>query len=97
MPNLYDVGDNPKITGAFTDISGSPVDPTTVTAIWKDPAGVETTLVYGVGNTIVKDSIGVYHFYILINQTGTYFYRWVGTGTNQVAEENHFTVRTSNL
>ena len=97
MANTYEVGDQPKITCTFTNSAGEVVDPTTVTAKYTGPSRVVTTLVYGTDAGLVKESTGVYSFYIPITVGGEYDYRVVGTGNNSAASEGHFHARPLNV
>jgi hypothetical protein len=93
MPNTYDKGDVVKLKVEFTDSdTGSLVDPTTVTAKTKDPAGVIANFIVA-GGQIVKDAVGQYSLKVEPNVAGTWSVRWEGTGTNKGAEEYTFIVR----
>lgn len=51
-----------RCSGPFTDeASGDPVDPSVVVFAWKVAGGETTQYTYGVGDRIVKDSVGNYH------------------------------------
>jgi hypothetical protein len=58
----YDIGDSPVFTVTFRNISEVVTDPTTVTFMWRVPAGTETSYVYGVASEVAKTSTGVYTF-----------------------------------
>ena len=93
MTTEYDIGDLARVTAAFTDgATGAAIDPTAVELTYKDPSGILTTLVYGVG-AISKDSVGNYHADINVTLAGTWTYRWFSTGTGQAASEGLFLVR----
>ena len=92
--NDYDVSDVAKLTAAFTEVeSEAPVDPTTLVLKIVDPAGTVTTWTYGIGIEIVRVSQGVYFFLLLLTVSGTYYYRWEGTGAAQAAGQNSLYVR----
>lgn len=91
----YDKGDAVRFKATFTDVDGAAADPATITLEVKNPAGTISTYVYGT-DPITRESTGVYHYDKTIDQTGIWYYRWVGTGTgSQVAEESSITVRSS--
>jgi len=94
--NIYDIGDVVRCLGTVTS-SGTAVDPGTVYAKFRNPAGSVTTYTYGVDAELVKSSTGVYYFDITIATEGTYYYRLEGTGTNATAQEGVFLVRGSQL
>lgn len=94
MANTYDVGDLIRVSAAFTS-AGAAIDPTAVTAKVKSPAGLTTTLVYGVDAGLIKDSVGNYHVDVSATEAGTYVYRFAATGTAQSASESFFRVRAS--
>jgi hypothetical protein len=92
--NTYDVGDRPKITGQFYR-EGELVDPDSVAATVRDPAGMVTTLEVGTG--LERVSVGTYSFTIDITASGTWFYRLAGSGAHQAAAEGAFRVRPSRV
>lgn len=95
-PKQYDLGDSVRVTASFTDPdTGDAVDPDTVGFKYKDPAGTVTTLTYGDGARIVKDSAGHYHVDVDANLAGRWYYRFYSTGAGQAATERSFTVRPS--
>jgi hypothetical protein len=92
----YLIGNASRVQTRFRNaITGAPVDPTTLTLKIKDPALVETTYVYGVGPQIIKESVGVYYYDLPLIATGTWRYRWEGTGTNMAASEGSLVVNAS--
>lgn len=91
--NVYDVGDVPRISGAFTDANDDPADPSAVSLAYTDPSGNVTTLVYGVDAALVKASTGNYYAEITADETGDWHYRWVSTGTGAGAQIGQFAVK----
>jgi hypothetical protein len=87
--SMLDVGDSPTLSCVFK-VNGTATDPTTVTAKVKKPDGTITTY-----SSPTKDSTGNYHISVSIDQHGTWWHRWVGTGACEVAEEESFEVRAS--
>ncbi len=86
MANTYDVGDGIRLTGTFT-ISGSGTNPGTATITVTDPSEVVTTPAVGNGTD------GVYLVDVIVDEVGTWYYRWTGTGAVIAASESHFFVR----
>lgn len=97
MAETWHIGDLPKVTATFINDTGALVDPDTITAKIKKPDLTITTLVYGVDAALVKDSVGIYHVLIDLTQSGNWFYRFIGTGTRQVANEGTIFVQSSNF
>jgi hypothetical protein len=95
MSNEYDTGDIVILDVTFQarDSGGVlvPTDPTTVVCSVKAPNGTVTT------PAPVKDTTGVYHVDVDVTLSGTYHYRWEGTGAAQGAEEGRFYVRPSGV
>jgi hypothetical protein len=77
----------------FTDPDNANADPDVVKLYIRPPTGNSTTYTYLSGNTIVKSSNGNYYADVSVNATGTWTYRWEGTGTLQAADEGFVEVR----
>lgn len=92
--NPYDLGDIVRISAAFA-VDGTPTDPTTLTATYRSPAGVKTTLTYGVDSALEQDSVGNYHLDVTASLPGTWRYRFAGTGLAAGVGEGQFFVRAS--
>lgn len=97
MSNTYDVGDEVRCTGTWTNAAGVAVDPTTVTFIYEDPSGNTTTLIYSAGPEVVKSSVGVYYVDVDADESGRWQTRWQSTGTGKAAGEDEFSVRRRNV
>ena len=83
MTTSYDVGDKA-------------VDPTTVTFMWRTPAGTETSYVYGVASEVARDAVGVYRFTApIIAARGPHACRVKSTGAAVAAAEIVVTARRS--
>ena len=94
MANTYNIGDLARISSAFTTAAtGTPTDPTTITARVKAPDGSLTVFTYPSG--VTKDSTGNFHADFVPTMSGTHFYRWEGTGSAQAASEASFYVQPS--
>lgn len=71
----------------FTAVIGpasTPIDPTTLTFSYMDPAGNKTVVTWA-GGTITRNSVGNFSASVLFNQSGQWMIRWVGTGAAAVA------------
>lgn len=73
-------------------------DPTTLTLKVKEPDGNILTYTFGSGDgVIVQESTGKFHADLICTESGTYTYRWQGSGVAAAAEEVQFRVRKSNF
>ncbi len=78
---IYDIGDQPRITVRFA-VNGVGTNPTAVTlTIWA-PDDSSTT------PSPTSDGDGVYHYDLVLTQSGQYRFKWVGTGAVEATEEN---------
>lgn len=86
----YDVGDIWQPQASFT-VSGTPTDPTNITAKVKNPAGTITT--YGPysgatgGANVTRVSAGIYKLAVSLDTSGYWFARFEGTGTAAATED----------
>lgn len=92
----YDLGDAVTVNVAFTDLDGVATDPTTITLKYEDPSGNQTTKTYAAAQ-ITRTGTGEYNHTIVTDESGTWTYRWVGTGTVEAVEEGSFYVLTSDF
>ena len=79
-------------TLGFTNSAGVAADPTTVTLIVKAPDGTSTSYTYAAAQ-VLKDSTGKYYYELSPDQSGDWYFEWVGTGAVQAAEPGQFIVR----
>lgn len=96
--NTYDLGDLVRCDTSdtpFTNTAGTVIDPAAVFFKVKDPNGTVTTYTYGVDAALVKSAVGTYYVDVNANVAGTWYYRFYSTGSGQAADENSFTVATS--
>jgi hypothetical protein len=79
----YQVGDVVRLRAAFTDLSGVPADPTAVTVKIRNPAGTVTT------PAAVNDAtaVGAFYYDLAVTSSGTWTYRFEGTGAVTAADE----------
>lgn len=98
---VYDIGDRAKIytSTVFTDDSGTPADPSTITISILEPDGTETDYVYGVGGSgVIRDGVGDYYKLIDLDASGKWDYRIKGvdgSGNNMGADDGFLMVRES--
>lgn len=91
--NTYDVGDKVRIACKFTDVDDVETNPTVTVFKFTDPSGNTITYTYDTDDELERDSTGNFHVDITIDEPGTWYYRWIGTGTVVAAEEGSFYVR----
>ena len=88
----YDIGDVVRVTAYFT-VDGVATDPSTGPICkYKDPSDVVVTKTHPGDAEVVKDATGRFHLDIEVDESGTWYYNWSGTGTAQGAEEGSFDV-----
>ena len=93
MAEIYNLGDLVRVTCTFRTVaSNALIDPTEVYLSVRDPSGTVTTYQYSVSG-ITKDSTGVYHRDIDVDDAGDWYYRWHSTGTGQAGRETKFIAR----
>ena len=95
MANVYQVGDLVRVTGTFTDGDGNAQDPDAVLCQVRDPSKTTVEYEYGADAEVVKDSTGVYHVDVDVDEAGWWAYRWYATGTGQAADEGRFRAEDS--
>ena len=91
-----------RIVGTFRDSNGALIDPTLIQFTLTTPP------IYGQAQTqvltfkkdaaLVRDSIGQYHFDLLVNFTGIANFRWASLANGQeAADEGNFSVQASRV
>jgi hypothetical protein len=45
--------------------------------------------------SLIKDSVGNYHLDYVVTQGGMHYYKWIGSGNMNAAEEGSFLANTS--
>jgi hypothetical protein len=82
-PHRYEVESRVRFTAAFTDaLSGSPVSPSDVVFFLRLPDGSETSVDLSGG--VETDGPGLYHYDVVVDEPGTWIYKWQGTGTVEI-------------
>jgi hypothetical protein len=97
MAQNYVVGSPVLLSGAFYNVSGTFVDPTTVTVKIRLSGGAVDTYVYVTDPEVVKTSTGCYYILYTPAFAGQYYFQWSGTGTLEALNESGFTVTASNF
>ena len=72
----YSIETAVRLSVQFTDLSGNPVDPTTVMVELTDPTNTVNTITAG----IVQDDVGAYHYDWTGTISGFWFIRFQGEG-----------------
>lgn len=86
--DLYDIGDQPRITVTFTNIAGVATDPSAVECVVRAPDGTETTPTPTNGS-----GDGEFYIDLPLDQNGLWHVRFAGTGTVTAAVEQSILVR----
>jgi hypothetical protein len=87
---VYYPGANATLSVTFADADNVPTDPDSLTLTIIDPSDHNTVLT---DSDVTKDSTGVYHYLLPVDQAGEWFYQWAGTGTGAVVNQGSFVVR----
>ena len=72
------IGSTVRVVGRFSDNTGALTAPGTVTLKVRDPSGAENTYTLA-GATVTQDAVGNYSKDIVINASGRWAFRWIGT------------------
>jgi hypothetical protein len=79
--NSYSIQTAVRMKDQFINVlTGQPADPSSVVLYVLDPHATRTLYVYGT-DPVVRDGIGAYHFDVIVTVSGTWTYKWQGTGT----------------
>lgn len=76
----YVIGQQIRNTGEFRDLANTLTDPSALVFVIRAPNGEETRYEYGTDVEVVKDSTGVYHVDVTLEQSGDWYVRWEATG-----------------
>ena len=87
--NCYDYGTAVMMTAAFSDGSGNPLDPGTVTLRVLDPNGGEQVFTTG---QLSRTAPGAYQYTIVPMVAGAWFYRFEGSGQCTATADSVFNV-----
>jgi len=85
----YTLGQQVRLTTAVTDTLGAPIDATISLVVTRPD---NTTLVSGVGLTVVHDGLGAYSCNFVVNQPGTWLYLWTASGAAIGTDDGQFDV-----
>lgn len=92
------LGDEQRLSAAFkTAADGSPVDPTGITLTIQPPNGSADTVAIWPAGTIVKDSVGNFHYDFTPMIAGVWQFRWVASGSVVAQLGGSFNVLASNI
>lgn len=93
----HDLGSLVRVTAEFREVETRDlIDPDVVKLSILSPSNVLTTYVYGDGDEVVKDAVGIYYSDVSAEEAGRYYYRWWSTGDGQAATEKYFEVLAAN-
>lgn len=94
MSATFDIGDEVRLTAAFTDEAGAPDDPDAVTLRVRHPSGV--TDVYS-GAQLTNSQVGTWTHLVALDEAGRWYWRAEGSANPRAAGERAFTVRASQI
>lgn len=90
----FDIGNVIRLSVAFTDSSGTPVDPGSVQLNVRAAGDAVETFTYA-DNQIIKDGTGLYHYDYPPATPGLYYYRFIGTDGATAAGDSQFGITAS--
>jgi hypothetical protein len=84
MANSYLQGQRIRTTGEYRNVaSGALVDPANVFFHSLNPNNVSITRQFGVDPNVIRDGLGQYHYDLLLDVAGDWYYGWSSTGTHE--------------
>lgn len=89
---------NPKSSVRLTvtfQYDSADTDPTTVVFESIAPDGTTTSYTFGTDAEVVKEATGVYYVDLELPDSGTYYWRFYGTGAVKASEEGEIQVLSS--
>ncbi len=93
--NEYHIGTRVEVIARFAQLDGTPVNPTTVTFKFEDPAHNETALNFGESDDVTNPEVGEFHGFFTVDQPGHWYYRFESTGNVMIAYEDKIKVRNT--
>ena len=91
---IVKTGQRVRASQTFT-VSGTPTDPTTITAKVKDPSGNVSAYIYNTNVELVRDGTGLYHIDIITDEDAEWMVRFEGTGACVHVDEIAFRCRSA--
>lgn len=91
--NEYNIRNIIRVSADFHNLGGTQVDPSEVTLFFKTPDGIISEITYP--GSIIRDSAGLYHFDVLIMQSGNHYYEYEGRGNLIATAEGQFLAKPS--
>lgn len=93
--NLYQIDTLVKVSSAFSQVGGAPIDPTTVTLYVVDPKGHKTTVPMA---SLSHDGPGAFSSLINASRSGIWTYKFQALGNVEVTSPDaRFLVQSSRL
>ena len=97
MANVYTLGQQVRCIATFKNSAGTATDPTGIIFKYRTPAGVVTTKTYGSDASPYKDTTGVYHHDLVLDESGEWWYGWYGNGAIVATDEERILVEGTRL
>lgn len=82
-------GSSRQTRAYFYNSAGNLANPTTTTLKIRKPDGTESSVAQG---SLTQESTGVWSYTVTLDQSGTWYFRWVGTGNVVAAYESRVEV-----
>lgn len=97
MANQYDLGDLIRLSATFKNASDVDTDPTTVTLRVRHNSGTPTTTYTYEASEVSRLAAGQFYKDVTLSKSGTWYYRWEGSGSVQQQEEKAIVIRSSHI
>jgi len=91
MPTAsYDIGDQRRLTGNFTNVNNAPADPGAIALTIREPDGVQIAKTEA---DMQNPATGEWYYDFTIAKPGRHIVRWAGSGAIIAAGEDEFYAR----
>lgn len=96
MSHNFIIGATARIPVTITDLASHALaDPGGVVLKIRKPDKTLTTLIYGTDAAVIKASIGMYYADVVLDQSGTWKWRWEAAAPHTGVAEGYLDVLTS--
>lgn len=89
------IGDKVRLSCKWWDMDGEPADPTTVELQIESRDGVMKLTVES--GDVIREEEGHYYYNLLLETSGRWKWRWVGTGAAAKVDQGEFYVEPRNV
>ena len=92
------VGNLVRASATFTNAidNYNPIDPSIVNCTVTKPDGTATTYIWGPDPEVSRTGVGLFYLEDVVDQAGTWFFKWTGDGTVVCTTEVSLRVLSTN-